>query len=182
MARRPLRFKEPPGITQRKNRAWLDMMVPKAGEQRERFESRFPESDLAPLPVKRGPRVEHADLEKHVLAAVGELLAVHPRVAFAIRQNSGAASYEAATGKFAPIWFHKWIRAPEPMKMADYMGATVEGRLIALECKRPSWTKPTDERERQQAAFLALVLKIGGIAGFITDARQVEEMLNANRD
>ena len=176
--RRKFGFKPPQGVTERKHRAWMDFMVPAAGEQRERFEERFPESALTPLPIKRGPRVDHPDLEKHVIAAVGQLLAVHPRVAFAIRQNSGAASYEAATGKFSPIYFHKWVRCPEPMKMADYMGATVEGRLLALECKKPSWTKPTDQREREQAAFLALVCKVGGIGEFITDAEQVNAILS----
>ena len=177
MARRPLRFKEPPGITQRKNRAWLDMMIPKAGEQRERFESRFPESDLAPLPVKRGPRVEHADLEKHVLAAVGELLAVHPKVLWAVRINSGAASYEAQTGKFRPIFFHIWVRAPEPMRMADFIGSDTEGRLILMEAKKPSWTKPTDKREEEQAKFLALARGVGARAGFVRSVDDAARLL-----
>ena len=177
MARRPIRLKEPLGVVQRRSRAYMQFMAGGDPDAIARVNKAFPESDLAPLPVKRGPRTEHADLEKHVLAAVGDLLAVHPRVAFAIRQNAGAASYEASTGKFAPVWFHQWIRAPEPMKMADYLGATVEGRLLAIECKRPSWTKPTDDRERKQAAFLALVVKIGGIAGFVTDVAQADALL-----
>ena len=177
MARKPIRFKEPLGVVQRRNRAYMQFMAGDDPEKQAKVEQLFPEANLKPLPVPRGPRVDHADLEKHVLAAVGDLLAVHPRVAFAIRQNAGAASYEAATGKFAPVWFHQWVRSPEPMKMSDYMGATVDGRIIAIECKKPSWTKPTDDRERKQAAFLALVVKIGGIAGFVTDVEQADALL-----
>jgi hypothetical protein len=126
----------------------------------------------------REPRklVDHPDLEKHVLAPVGDLLAVHPRVLWAIRMNSGAASYEHSSGRYAPIWFHKWVRSPEKYRMSDYLGATTDFRLLALECKKPSWTKPTDDREREQAAFLALVRRVGGIGAFITDAEQVNAL------
>lgn len=116
-------------------------------------------------------------LEQTVIVAVGQLLAVHPRVAFALRMNSGAASYEAATGKFAPVWFHEWVRPAEPMRMSDYMGGLVDGRILALECKRPGWTKPRDQREREQAAFLAAVRKAGGIGEFVTDAEAVNALL-----
>lgn len=115
--------------------------------------------------------------EAGVIRAVSELLAVHPKVLFALRMNSGAASYEAASGKWAPVWFHKWIRSPEKCRMADFLGATTDFRLMAWECKRPGWTKPTDLREREQAAFLQLVLKCGGVAAFITDAEQVNALL-----
>ena len=176
--RRKFGFKPPQGVTERKHRAWMDFMVPAAGEQRERFEERFPESALTPLPIKRGPRVDHPDLEKHVIAAVGQLLAVHPRVLFAVRINSGAASYVNAAGKTVPVWFNRWLRSPEKMRLVDFLGATTDSRLFAFEAKRPSWTKPTDQREREQAAFLALVCKVGGIGEFITDAEQVNAILS----
>ena len=121
--------------------------------------------------------VDHPDLEKHVLKAVGELLAVHPRVSYALRVNSGAASYEAASGRYKPVWFHTWVRSKEEYKMPDYFGATIDGRTIAFECKRPSWSKPTDEREHKQAAFLALIRDLGGIGMFVSDVQQVHEAL-----
>lgn len=116
-------------------------------------------------------------LEKEVLRAVGDLLAVHPGVLFALRMNSGAASYEASSGKFAPVWFHIWVRSPEKCKMSDFYGATVDARILALECKRPGWTKPTDDRERQQAAFLEMVRKVGGIGAFVTSADETNALL-----
>ena len=177
MARRPIRVKEPLGVVQRRNRAYMDMMVPKEGPQRERFEAMFPESDLTPLPVKRGPRVDTGPLEADVVRAVGELLARHPRVSYALRINSGMASYEAKSGRYAPVYFHKWVRSPTKCRMPDFFGATTDGRTIALECKRPGWTKPTDDREREQAAFLNLIFRMGGIADFITDAAQVNALL-----
>lgn len=128
-------------------------------------------------PSKPRVLVDHPDLERHVLKAVGELLAVHPKVSYALRVNSGAASFEAASGRYKPVWFHTWIRAASPYKMPDYFGATVDGRTIAFECKKPSWSKPTDEREQQQLAFLLLIRELGGIARFVTDAEQVNDAL-----
>ena len=56
----------------------------------------------------RAPR----QLEAPVVAAISELLAVHPRVLWAARFNSGAASYESVSGRYAPVWFHKFLRMP----------------------------------------------------------------------
>lgn len=131
-----------------------------------------------PVPALRGPRVDHPDLEKHVVREVGELLAVHPKVLWALRMNSGAASYEASTGKYAPVWFHKWIRSPQKCRMADYFGGTVDSRIIALECKHRQWTKPGDTREEEQANFLALVRKVGGIGRFVRSSEEANEVLN----
>lgn len=118
-------------------------------------------------------------LEKDVLRAVGQLLAYHPRVAFALRMNSGMASYEAKTGKYQPVWFHEWVRGAG-YRMSDYMGATLDGRIFAFECKRPGWTKPRDQREREQAAFLAAVRKAGGIGEFVTDAEAAHIALRSS--
>ncbi len=128
------------------------------------------------------PPAAVAPLEAEVLRAVSDLLAAHPRVLIAIRQNSGQASYEAKSGKWAPVAFYKWVKRPETMTLPDYWGMLDEEythlrRMFFLEVKRPSWTKPTDDRERAQAAFLRLMRDSGHIAAFITDARQVEEML-----
>jgi len=137
---------------------------------------------LVPEPPKRNC-VKRCDgkpivpLEADVIRAVSQLLAVHPNVLYALRMNSGAASYEAASGKFAPVWFHIWVRAPEKVRMSDFYGATRDSRILALECKRPGWTAPTNKREYEQAAFLMLVRNAGGIGEFVTDAEQVECLL-----
>lgn len=115
--------------------------------------------------------------EAGVVRAVSQLLGGHPKVLFALRMNSGAASYEAKSGRYAPIWFHKWVRSPEPCRMSDFIGATIDFRMLAIECKRPGWSKPTDQREREQSAFLSMVLMAGGRAAFITDVEQVNALL-----
>jgi hypothetical protein len=121
-------------------------------------------------------------LESVVVAAVAELLAVHPLVLFAVRQNSGAASYEAASGKYAPVYFYKFVRWPESMTITDFWGFMIrpgatEYRPFALEAKRENWTKPTDERERRQQAFITLVRKAGGVAGFVRSADEAQTVL-----
>ncbi len=49
-------------------------------------------------------------------------------------------------------------------------------RMFAIECKRRNWTKPTDQREHEQAAFLQMVRDAGGVGIFATCA---EDVLNA---
>ncbi len=113
------------------------------------------------------PRAERVSREGPVVAAISELLAVHPRVLWALRVNSGMASYEAKSGKYAPVHFHKWLRSPMPMRMPDFFGMMEDGRCIALEAKNPQWVKPTDQREREQADFLQLIRAHGGIGEFV---------------
>lgn len=137
--------------------------------------------DIDAVHKTRG-EVLHRPLEADVIRAVEKLLAVHPRVLWALRMNSGAASYEAKSGKWAPVWFHRWVRSTVPMRMSDFLGARVEElfdrpQIFAIECKKPGWKKPTDQREREQAAFLATVRRHGGIALFATSAEQVAEAL-----
>lgn len=139
---------------------------------------------IAPVRKRAAPR----QLEAPVVAAISELLAVHPSVMWAARFNSGMASYNTANGKYAPVWFHKFLRMPEPMVMPDFFGlmywkavdsSHVDGTPFpfAIEAKAPGWTKPRDDRERKQAAFLAMVRNCGGVALFATSAEQVAEAL-----
>lgn len=159
-----------------------DMYADLAGKPRMDY------GDLLPERKARTQRAEAAGrpLEADVIRAVEALLAVHPRVLWALRMNSGAASYEAASGKFAPVYFHRWVRGAG-YRMADFMGAFGSRRpdngsyilagMLAIECKRPDWTKPTDQREREQDNFLQIVRNHGGIALFATSAEQVAEAL-----
>ena len=135
------------------------------------------QGDIKPKRERAAPR----SLEGPVVAAISELLAVHPRVIWAARFNSGAASYEAASGKYAPVWFHKFLRAPEKMRMPDFF-CLVDGQEwsvnprclpFAIEAKAPGWTKPRDDREREQATFLKMIRECGGIGIFATSADQV---------
>jgi hypothetical protein len=52
-----------------------------------------------------------------------------------------------------------------------------DGRFTAIEAKRGGWTKPTDDRERAQAAFIDLVRRCGGVAGFVTSLEDLARVL-----
>lgn len=109
-------------------------------------------------------------LEAEVIRAVEQLLRVHPRVLWALRMNAGSASYESKTGKYAPVWFHRWVRSPSRFRMADFIFLRDDGKFGAIECKRLGFRKPTDQREREQAAFLSNLITNGCLAGFATSA------------
>lgn len=137
------------------------------------------------LPPKR-ERAKPVQREAPAVAAISELLAAHPRVIWAARFNSGMASFNADNGgKYQPVWFHKFLRAPEKMRMPDFFGLITQEMCVtshsplplAIEAKAPGWTKPRDDREREQAAFLAMVRNCGGIGIFATSAEQVAEAL-----
>ena len=154
-------------------------------EKRESAAAHIAATEAAqPAPPRQ--RAAPRSLEGSVIAAISELLAVHPRVIWAARFNSGAASYEAASGKYAPVWFHKFLRSPEKMRMPDFFGIVqmvpiqtfaYSDLILAIEAKVPGWTKPRDDREREQAAFLAMIRSAGGIGIFATDAAQVAAAL-----
>lgn len=123
-------------------------------------------------------RADASELEASVINEVGALLAHHPRVLFAVRQNSGAAYLTGRDGKDVPVWFYKIIRSRLPQRISDYWGLLTNGRMFAIECKRRSWTKPTDKREEEQQAFLETVRGTGGVALFATCSADVEQQLN----
>ena len=112
-----------------------------------------------------------------------------------LRFNSGAAQRTLANGEVVPVIFHRWIKCPEKMRLVDFFGlyeyeyaidSTGGATLyapIAIEAKEPNWSGPgntdsaTHIREREQAAFLAMVRAAGGIGIFATDAEQVAQAL-----
>ena len=56
--------------------------------------------------------------------------------------------------------------------VADILGITTDGRLLALEVKRPGG-KPSVEQVR----FLAHVNRLGGVAGIVRSISDVKELL-----
>ena len=116
------------------------------------------------------------DIEAPVIAAVGELLAVHPHVLLAVRQNSGAMPYER-DGRLVPVWFYKLIRCPEKLTIVDYWGFLKDARPFAIECKRPSWKEPETERELKQRAYLDMIASLGGVSGFVRSADEARALL-----
>ena len=179
--RRPLRDKMLDSLAvQKAYAAAMSPDDPRAAANKERFERHealvpaAPKARALRRPVDGRPVVP---LEKDVLAGIVQLLSVHPRVLFAIRINSGSSVYTNAAGREVPLFFFRWIRSPMRCRMADIFGATTDYRMMAIEVKRPGWSKPTDRREEEQAAFLQIVRDAGGIGIFATDAEQVAEAL-----
>lgn len=134
------------------------------------------------------PRAAPRKLEAPVVAAISQLLAVHPRVIWAARFNSGAA------GEFSHIWFHKFLRMPAPMRMPDFFGLLIirgsgmhlggedddNYSSFAIEAKSPEWRKPSGEREHEQSTFLAMIRKAGGRAGFARSADEAKIIIEAS--
>lgn len=123
--------------------------------------------------AKRTPR----DLEGPVVSAISELLATHPKVLFAVRQNTGMASYEAASGKYAPVYFYRKLTHGKELTITDFWGILKDGRMLAIEAKAPGFKEPHTDREFAQANFLMLIRNVGGISLFATDAAQVAAAL-----
>ena len=131
--------------------------------------------------ANRKPRSapDPADSEAPVISAVGELLAVHPAVLFAVRANSGAMHVEGANGRAHPVFFYKLVRRPgaSEITITDFWGFLRDGRPFAIECKRPSWKAPRGTRELDQQAFIHMVESIGGVGGFARSADEANAIL-----
>lgn len=126
---------------------------------------------------ERGP-VNLAESEAPVQRAVNHLLAVHPKVALAIRMNAGMANTDAG----GIVRFH-WIIKGEG-RIGDNFGLLVDGRPFAIECKKPSWKRvsqgdgDTARREQRQQAFIKLILSVGGIGGFVRSVDEAAGLLD----
>jgi hypothetical protein len=131
--------------------------------------------DLAPVAEKRTNTKQMSDnnREDAVLREVAQLLAVHPKVLFAVRQNSGMAYNEAK----APIYFYRWVKIKVKMRISDLWGMLTDGRMFAIECKNREWTKPSGIRELEQKEFLDAVKNAGGASGFVTSAEQAQRII-----
>ena len=139
------------------------------------------EAPRAAVPQARHkPQPSGKPLEADVVRACTELLAVHPKVLFAVRQNSGAASYEAKSGRYAPVWFYKVVTR-QPVTITDFWGILRDGRMLAIEAKRPGFREPRNERELRQWAFITLIRHCGGVGGFVTSVDDLERILGDGR-
>lgn len=116
-------------------------------------------------------------LESEISKSIAQYLAAHTKVKFAVRQNSGAARIGELDSRpildSRLIWFYKFAaRKGVDMRITDYWGMLTDGRMFAIEVKRPGWKKPTDKREREQANFIEVV----GLGGFVTCVEDVERL------
>ena len=183
MARRRFGFKPTLREQQKSHLAAMRFMAMAAPEEKRVAAEAYIDTMEAQIKPKRERAAPRA-LEAPVVSAIADLLAVHPRVLWAARFNSGQASYEAKSGKYAPVAFHRIVRQPYKTRMPDFFGLIVDtsGRMewampFAVEAKAPGWSKPRDDREREQAAFLRMVTNCGGIGIFATSAEEVAEAL-----
>lgn len=62
------------------------------------------------------------------------------------------------------------------VKSSDLIGVGPGGRFIAIECKAPDWVFEGTDREIAQLRFITLVIQAGGVAAFVTDAAQLDEL------
>lgn len=123
-------------------------------------------------------RTDPAELEGAVMKEVGHILAVHPKVLFAARVNSGGAWLPGKNGKDAPVFFYRIVRSREKMRIVDYIGQLINARPFAFECKRADWKfNPKDAREIEQEAYLNMVRESEGVAAFVTSGAQALEIL-----
>jgi hypothetical protein len=124
------------------------------------------------------------ELEAAVNSDISECLANHPKVLFAVRQNTGAASYTRRDkhGNLidVPVWFYNIIKTPEDIDMTivDFWGLLTDFRLFAIDGKRRDWIKPQKAHEHEQAAFLQMVRDAGGVGIFATCAEDVLRAIN----
>lgn len=100
--------------------------------------------------------------EGQVLKSALEYLQLDRRVAWIERMNTGA--YAVGTGKK-----RRWIRYGFK-GCSDLLGQLVDGRLLAIEIKKPSGGVSPEQRE-----FLDIVQKYGGVSGV---ARRVEDVIS----
>ena len=111
--------------------------------------------------------------EAQVLASVLQALRHDKRVAWCGRFNSGAQV--VGEGKQ-----RRFLRFHDVQGFPDIAGQLTDGRFLAIECKRPGWKSPADERERRQQDFLALVDRNGGVSGFARGIDDVFQILDGS--
>lgn len=131
--------------------------------------------DLVPVAEKRKhtKKMDDADTEAAVMREITALLAVHPKVLFAWRQNSGMSYNEGG----APVFFYRWVRSRVKMRIPDFVGMLTDGRMLALEAKHRFWKSPMGTREGEQQAFLMTVRNAGGVSGFVTSAAEAQKVI-----
>jgi hypothetical protein len=107
-------------------------------------------------------------LEKSIQKDVMKLLRKHPKVARVWRQNSMQAKF---TDRYGGV---RRVNANTAKGMADIMGVLTNGRMLAIEMKRPG-----DNPERHQQAFLNSINIAGGLAFVARSVADVIEALNS---
>lgn len=121
-----------------------------------------------------------APLETDIQRAIIEFLLRHPKIGLVERINSGAAVGENSHGKktfvrFNKIYAHNLRRVDIDCTLT---GPSIGGKRFVIEVKRPPWTKPTDQREIEQANYIDLIYSLGGHGMFAVSVEQVAAYLD----
>lgn len=117
--------------------------------------------------AKGKTRHRHDPLEKDIQRVILAALRLHPKVARIERTNTGAGQFirNGKVGRFVRFGF-----PGQP----DLTGLARDGRVIAIEIKRPS-TRNTVSAE--QRAYLDQVRAAGGYAGVATSVEEAFAIL-----
>lgn len=140
----------------------------------------IPAPIIEELPPKRiiKNRSPSSELEDPVKKAISHLLAVHPAVLCAVRQNGGAAMMPGKSGKEFPLYFYRVIREPSDITIVDFTGFLKDGRPFAIEAKRPGWHYTSQKRERQQQNYITMITDFAhGVGGFATSVNEAVSIL-----
>jgi hypothetical protein len=136
-----------------------------------------PEIDAPSAKPRKPPAPTGIPLEADVQRAIIDYIKVHPNVLMAWRVNSGAAHTESG----APIWFYRLIKCPgEFIRLPDIIGLMKDGRMFAIEVKRPGWKRASNQREIEQENFLQAVA-LNGLAGFATSIEDAASIFGGSK-
>jgi len=141
-----------------KNQATLDLYASLAGKPRMNL-------PIPPAPVKRAPSVPSGvPLERDVLKTIIAGLRIHPMIGLVERVNSGSAVETNADGSQRHIQFHHvYSVAGQKMRSVDvHCTLTPSGKRFVVEVKRQGWSRPKDQREEEQVAYIQHVRACGG--------------------
>lgn len=115
-----------------------------------------------------------------------------PKVgAMLLRNNNGAAKDETGrmlryglgndSKKINDVWKSSDLIGATPIVIRpDHVGKTI-GVFTAVEVKHPGWTRPENDRDRAQEAFLVSVCQHGGLGMFVTHESQYNEYVTQFR-
>lgn len=142
---------------------WAKKRKTRTDDRRELKIARGKDGDDGDLP--EAPPISRVNdrPEAAALAEVRQALKHHPLVAWCERQNSGVARIG---GRFVRFGWPGCL---------DVLGQLKGGRLLAVECKWRSGKPQAD-----QAAFISLVRRFGGVAFMARDCRDVLRELSAD--
>lgn len=109
--------------------------------------------------------------EQQIQSAVLAFLRRHPRVAAAIRYNSGAFKLTGSYGQQ-----DRWYRSNDAPGHSDIAGVLQGGRAFYFEIK-----KPGNKATPQQAAFLDRMSKAGALASVICSIDDVIQLFKGDK-